>query len=139
DLVRQLVVDGAVTGLHDVADGGLAVCLAELAVRNQMGLTVLGIDGHGSLFSEAPSRVVVRSEEHTSEQSPCNLVCRLLLEKKKYISDLSIASSNLPSSDAVFPPSRNRSPLRRSSILPYNTSNSARKSTLLHSRYLPSS
>src|SRR5256885_13337145 len=28
----------------------------------------------------------VRSEEHTSElQSPCNLVCRLLLEKKKEI------------------------------------------------------
>src|SRR5256885_6681909 len=27
---------------------------------------------------------VMRSEEHTSElQSPCNLVCRLLLEKKK--------------------------------------------------------
>src|SRR5256885_5620220 len=29
-------------------------------------------------------RLLVRSEEHTSElQSPCNLVCRLLLEKKK--------------------------------------------------------
>src|SRR5256885_15593519 len=29
-------------------------------------------------------RSVFRSEEHTSElQSPCNLVCRLLLEKKK--------------------------------------------------------
>src|SRR5256885_3535668 len=29
---------------------------------------------------------VARSEEHTSElQSPCNLVCRLLLEKKKKI------------------------------------------------------
>src|SRR2546426_3353496 len=28
--------------------------------------------------------VIDRSEEHTSElQSPCNLVCRLLLEKKK--------------------------------------------------------
>src|SRR2546426_1210179 len=28
--------------------------------------------------------LVIRSEEHTSElQSPCNLVCRLLLEKKK--------------------------------------------------------
>src|SRR5256885_10837939 len=28
----------------------------------------------------------IRSEEHTSElQSPCNLVCRLLLEKKKSI------------------------------------------------------
>src|SRR5688500_19882481 len=31
----------------------------------------------------APARAA-RSEEHTSElQSPCNLVCRLLLEKKK--------------------------------------------------------
>src|SRR5256885_17190926 len=30
------------------------------------------------------SRGELRSEEHTSElQSPCNLVCRLLLEKKK--------------------------------------------------------
>src|SRR5256885_11545181 len=29
-----------------------------------------------------------RSEEHTSElQSPCNLVCRLLLEKKKTMHD----------------------------------------------------
>src|SRR2546426_1171835 len=32
----------------------------------------------------AAALMVVRSEEHTSElQSPCNLVCRLLLEKKK--------------------------------------------------------
>src|SRR2546426_3384428 len=31
----------------------------------------------------SPGRIA-RSEEHTSElQSPCNLVCRLLLEKKK--------------------------------------------------------
>src|SRR5688500_19396924 len=30
-------------------------------------------------------RAPLRSEEHTSElQSPCNLVCRLLLQKKKY-------------------------------------------------------
>src|SRR2546426_7474132 len=39
------------------------------------------------LRREAPRivlRVGARSEEHTSElQSPCNLVCRLLLEKKK--------------------------------------------------------
>src|SRR5256885_11732330 len=34
---------------------------------------------------EARPHDVLRSEEHTSElQSPCNLVCRLLLEKKKY-------------------------------------------------------
>src|SRR5205807_6833104 len=32
----------------------------------------------------SPMRQITRSEEHTSElQSPCNLVCRLLLEKKK--------------------------------------------------------
>src|SRR5256885_16326450 len=31
----------------------------------------------------------IRSEEHTSElQSPCNLVCRLLLEKKKQHADI---------------------------------------------------
>src|SRR5256885_1912633 len=34
----------------------------------------------------------VRSEEHTSElQSPCNLVCRLLLEKKKHCHRLALA------------------------------------------------
>src|SRR5256885_8243477 len=33
---------------------------------------------------DAASAKLGRSEEHTSElQSPCNLVCRLLLEKKK--------------------------------------------------------
>src|SRR5256885_8872731 len=32
----------------------------------------------------SPQNIAARSEEHTSElQSPCNLVCRLLLEKKK--------------------------------------------------------
>src|SRR5256885_9784159 len=38
----------------------------------------------GDFLSIRPHRVMTRSEEHTSElQSPCNLVCRLLLEKKK--------------------------------------------------------
>src|SRR2546426_6877908 len=37
-----------------------------------------------------------RSEEHTSElQSPCNLVCRLLLEKKKKKHDNSYNSMTL--------------------------------------------
>src|ERR1022692_3500295 len=35
------------------------------------------------MTSSLGSIMVLRSEEHTSElQSPCNLVCRLLLEKK---------------------------------------------------------
>src|SRR5256885_2807574 len=42
-----------------------------------------------------------RSEEHTSElQSPCNLVCRLLLEKKKKREGQPRASGRSPGSDA---------------------------------------
>ena len=38
----------------------------------------------GLVLLEAMAAGCHRSEEHTSElQSPCNLVCRLLLEKKK--------------------------------------------------------
>src|SRR2546426_12558619 len=41
-------------------------------------IVIIGVLMGGVLF------VTTRSEEHTSElQSPCNLVCRLLLEKKK--------------------------------------------------------
>src|SRR3989454_3221808 len=40
---------------------------------------------YDALAQLTQSPVVERSEEHTSElQSPCNLVCRLLLETKKY-------------------------------------------------------
>src|SRR2546426_2027488 len=39
---------------------------------------------HRVLTQVSGDHMEVRSEEHTSElQSPCNLVCRLLLEKKK--------------------------------------------------------
>src|SRR2546426_5343449 len=43
------------------------------------------IGGHPSAWTAIIfGRLEPRSEEHTSElQSPCNLVCRLLLEKKK--------------------------------------------------------
>src|SRR5256885_5926850 len=44
------------------------------------------LSSRGRTFSRSPSskNPRSRSEEHTSElQSPCNLVCRLLLEKKK--------------------------------------------------------
>src|SRR5256885_13195764 len=41
-----------------------------------------------------------RSEEHTSElQSPCNLVCRLLLEKKK--NTASMMPSTIPARNAA--------------------------------------
>src|SRR5256885_15390960 len=41
------------------------------------------VERHLEHRGDAASRRPARSEEHTSElQSPCNLVCRLLLEKK---------------------------------------------------------
>src|SRR5256885_14666359 len=44
---------------------------------NNREVRVIILRGEGRAFSS-------RSEEHTSElQSPCNLVCRLLLEKKQ--------------------------------------------------------
>src|SRR2546426_1328622 len=47
---------------------------------------------------------LIRSEEHTSElQSPCNLVCRLLLEKKNNIDTLLLA----PLADRRGPPTQN--------------------------------
>src|SRR2546426_2219744 len=45
---------------------------------------VLAPDGQGQAPRQPHEVRRQRSEEHTSElQSPCNLVCRLLLEKKK--------------------------------------------------------
>jgi phosphoribosylformylglycinamidine synthase len=58
-LVRDLVNEGLLSGLHDVADGGLAVALAEMAVRSGVGFRVTGVAAHGELFGEAPSRVVL--------------------------------------------------------------------------------
>src|SRR2546427_1627717 len=65
----------------------------ELRDRTAMILGGSGLVGHAvarRLLAAAPRRIVLvalfeeRSEEHTSElQSQSNLVCRLLLEKKK--------------------------------------------------------
>jgi phosphoribosylformylglycinamidine synthase II len=61
DLVRELVVDGLVQGVHDISDGGLALALAEMAVRGGVGFTVRAgaVDGHAGLFGEGSSRVVL--------------------------------------------------------------------------------
>ncbi len=58
DLVRVLVTDGLLDGVHDIADGGLAVAVAEMVCRSGVGVRLAGIDGAGELFSEAPSRVL---------------------------------------------------------------------------------
>src|SRR5256885_6781802 len=53
--------------------------------RQPGGIVLRNIGGHAHHFNSV-TLLFSRSEEHTSElQSPCNLVCRLLLEKKKNI------------------------------------------------------
>src|SRR2546426_5935711 len=66
---------GAENAGEDVDERGLA-----RPVRPDDRDELTGADGE----AHAVERAELRSEEHTSElQSPCNLVCRLLLEKKK--------------------------------------------------------
>ena len=54
--VRALVIDGVVAGVHDVAEGGLALALAEAALAGAVGAEVTGVGGAGALFGESPSR-----------------------------------------------------------------------------------
>src|SRR5256885_12144957 len=54
---------------------------------------VVVIGGIGSITGALLASLLVRSEEHTSElQSPCNLVCRLLLEKKNRHTQLPVTA-----------------------------------------------
>ncbi|HZQ56825.1 MAG TPA: phosphoribosylformylglycinamidine synthase subunit PurL [Acidimicrobiales bacterium] len=58
ELVAGIVADGLVLGVHDVAEGGLAVALAEMAVASSVGFRVV-VGGAAELWTEAPSRAVV--------------------------------------------------------------------------------
>src|SRR2546430_12487022 len=71
----------AVRGDHDSTLGSLPPT-RELTVEGQR---IVVVHGHRSRWIEEPQTLLwTRSEEHTSElQSQSNLVCRLLLEKKK--------------------------------------------------------
>src|SRR5256885_11725040 len=62
----------------------LQALLIDPEVEDFAGLNLLlGQAGYDLRMAASPPEAL-RSEEHTSElQSPCNLVCRLLLEKKK--------------------------------------------------------
>src|SRR2546426_7365756 len=76
---RHTVVMTTLLLAHDFPPlgGGIARLHGELARRYPAGELIVSTP-------QDPDAADVRSEEHTSElQSPCNLVCRLLLEKKK--------------------------------------------------------
>src|SRR5256885_5117516 len=78
--------------LHDA----LPICSRATVASSRISSTsrLAGVSG------SAPS--ALRSEEHTSElQSPCNLVCRLLLEKKKHLCQTTTFAEQQPAMPAA--------------------------------------
>jgi phosphoribosylformylglycinamidine synthase len=58
-LVRELVAEGMVLGVHDVSSGGVGLALAEMAVTSGVGFRVARIADHRELFAEGVGRVVL--------------------------------------------------------------------------------
>src|SRR5256885_7481338 len=86
----------AIRVVFDGAHGGRDVELVALEVDDPVELSVAA-----ALVADGD----LRSEEHTSElQSPCNLVCRLLLEKKKKQDQMHYILSQLYIKHCVFLP-----------------------------------
>ncbi|TVQ05720.1 MAG: phosphoribosylformylglycinamidine synthase subunit PurL [Balneolaceae bacterium] len=72
DLLLDLIRKGVINAAHDISDGGLAACLAEMAIFSGKGAVVtilpLGKKVHEVLYSEAQSGVVVTlKSEQVSE------------------------------------------------------------------------
>src|SRR5438093_7699783 len=77
---REIEPDAA----HTLAAHGVELALASLVVDDGDTARVRAARGHPPERCRVVGAVDARSEEHTSElQSLTNLVCRLLLEKKK--------------------------------------------------------
>jgi len=57
--VRQGVRSGALRSAHDVAEGGVAVALAECCIAGGIGARVDGLTGEATLFGEGPGAFVV--------------------------------------------------------------------------------
>src|SRR2546426_8803713 len=79
---------GASAQMHEMDPTKRAAQLAEarrfIDLAQALGAPYVRVFGNNYVKDVPRADMLARSEEHTSElQSPCNLVCRLLLEKKK--------------------------------------------------------
>ena len=67
DLVRALITDGLIAACHDLADGGLAVAVAEMALAGGMGAALEvaadGIPLHAWLFGEDQGRYLLSAAD----------------------------------------------------------------------------
>ena len=69
DFVRQLIVQGKVTAVHDVSDGGLLVTLAEMALAGNIGASIEEIGDHFTGFGEDQGRYIVTSSSADTIQA----------------------------------------------------------------------
>ena len=72
DFVRALITGGKLSAVHDVSDGGLAVCLAEMAMASGLGAAV-SLDfsqapEHAALFGEDQGVYIVTAPESISDE-----------------------------------------------------------------------
>src|SRR5688500_5951199 len=87
-VIRQHA-DRALSELSPVFDqmyaaGGRPSIPPERLLKASLLISLYSVRSERAFCEQLDYNLLFRSEEHTSElQSPCNLVCRLLLEKKK--------------------------------------------------------
>jgi phosphoribosylformylglycinamidine synthase II len=66
DVVLGVIRQGLISSAHDVAEGGLAVCIAESAISGNKGVQInieTGLTATEILFSESQSRIVLSVKE----------------------------------------------------------------------------
>src|SRR3989454_825426 len=85
DLAIQVKANDKVLDQFEIEIDDLAIhLLAKAPLASDLRLITVAMKISQNLERVGDEAAKIRSEEHTSElQSPCNLVCRLLLEKKK--------------------------------------------------------
>ncbi len=70
DFVRALIINRALTAVHDLSDGGLAVALAEMALAGGIGAAIAlpaSLATHAALFGEDQARYIVTAATEKAE------------------------------------------------------------------------
>ncbi|WP_420382564.1 phosphoribosylformylglycinamidine synthase subunit PurL [Novosphingobium sp.] len=70
EFVRELIADERVSAVHDVADGGVLVALAEMAMASGIGVVVDDAMDAASAFGEDQSRYVVTTAADAKVSAP---------------------------------------------------------------------
>jgi phosphoribosylformylglycinamidine synthase len=70
DFVRGLIRSGLISACHDVSDGGVLVCVAEMAIKGNIGATIqvpeINVSTHAWLFGEDQARYIVSTNDANS-------------------------------------------------------------------------